>query len=104
MSLDPSILRAMQAGAKTYLTKSVQRDELIRAIRAVAAGDTYLPSGVANRLAERLRRLIEDETLRGQLAARARASMHEYDEAVVFAEFHRLLARLAKESQRTDRQ
>ena len=50
------ILRAMQAGAKTYLPKSVQREQLIKAIRAIAKGDTYLPNIVANRLAERLRR------------------------------------------------
>lgn len=50
------ILRAMQAGAKTYLPKSVQREELISAIRAISSGDTYLPNIVANRLAERLRR------------------------------------------------
>lgn len=50
------ILRAMQAGAKTYLPKSVQREELIKAIRAVAAGETYLPGAVALRLTERLRR------------------------------------------------
>jgi len=50
------ILRAMQAGAKTYLPKSVQREELIKAVRAIARGETYLPNVVAGRLAERLRR------------------------------------------------
>jgi two-component system NarL family response regulator len=50
------ILRAMQAGAKTYLPKSVQREELIKAVRAIARGETYLPNAVAGRLAERLRR------------------------------------------------
>lgn len=50
------ILRAMQAGAKTYLPKSVQREELIRAIRAIARGESYLPNAVAGRLTERLRR------------------------------------------------
>ena len=50
------ILRAMQAGAKTYLPKSIQREELIKAIRAIASGETYLPNVVAGRLAERLRR------------------------------------------------
>ena len=50
------ILRAMQAGAKTYLPKSVQREELIKAIRAIAKGESYLPNAVASRLAERLRR------------------------------------------------
>ncbi len=50
------ILRAMRAGAKSYLTKSVQREELVNAIRAVAAGETYVPGAVATRLAERLRK------------------------------------------------
>jgi two-component system NarL family response regulator len=50
------ILRAMQAGAKTYLPKSVQREELIKAVRSIARGETYLPNVVAGRLAERLRR------------------------------------------------
>ena len=50
------ILRAMQAGAKTYLPKSVQREELIKAIRAIAKGESYLPNAVASRLTERLRR------------------------------------------------
>ena len=50
------ILRAMQAGAKTYLPKSVQREELIKAIRAIAKGESYLPNVVASRLADRLRR------------------------------------------------
>jgi two-component system NarL family response regulator len=49
------ILRAMRAGAKSYLTKSVQREELVNAIRTVAAGETYVPGVVANRLAQRLR-------------------------------------------------
>ncbi len=49
------ILRAMRAGAKSYLTKSVQREELVYAIRQVAGGETYVPGLVARRLAERLR-------------------------------------------------
>ncbi len=49
------ILRAMQAGAKTYLPKSVPREELIKAVRTIARGETYLPNVVASRLAERLR-------------------------------------------------
>lgn len=50
------IFRALQAGAKTYLTKSIQREEMIAAIRAVARGEGYLPASVASRLAERLQR------------------------------------------------
>lgn len=50
------IRRAMQAGAMTYLLKSVQREELIKAIRAAAKGESYLHNVVASRLAEQLRR------------------------------------------------
>lgn len=49
------ILRSLQAGAKSYLTKSVQREDLIGAIRTIAAGDEYMPAVVADRLAKRLR-------------------------------------------------
>jgi two-component system NarL family response regulator len=51
-----AIRRAMQAGAKTYLPKSIQREDLIKAIRAVAKGESYLHHIVASRLAERLLR------------------------------------------------
>lgn len=50
------IYRAMQAGAKTFLPKSVQREEMIAAIRAIADGKTYFPASVASRLAERMQR------------------------------------------------
>jgi two-component system, NarL family, response regulator len=44
---DEDIRRALQAGARAYLTKDVLHDELIRAIHAVRAGGKYLPPGVA---------------------------------------------------------
>jgi DNA-binding NarL/FixJ family response regulator len=44
---DEDIRRALQAGARAYLTKDVLHDELIRAIRAVHAGGTYMPPPVA---------------------------------------------------------
>lgn len=50
------ILRALQAGAKTYLPKSLPRDEMIAAIRSIIKGEGYLPPTVASRLAERLKR------------------------------------------------
>ena len=37
------------AGVHAYLTKDVLHDELIRAIHAVHAGETYLPAPVARR-------------------------------------------------------
>ena len=44
---DEDIRRALAAGVQAYLTKDVLHDELLNAIRAVAAGQTYLPAAVA---------------------------------------------------------
>lgn len=43
---DEDIRRALDAGVRAYLTKDVLHDEMIRAIHAVHAGDTYLPPSV----------------------------------------------------------
>jgi DNA-binding NarL/FixJ family response regulator len=44
---DEDIRRALAAGVRSYLTKDVLHDELLKAIRAVHAGERYLPVGVA---------------------------------------------------------
>jgi DNA-binding NarL/FixJ family response regulator len=44
---DEDIRRALAAGVRAYLTKDVLHDELLKAIRAVAAGQSYLPAAVA---------------------------------------------------------
>ena len=43
---DEDIRRAMHAGAASYLTKDVLHDDLLNAVRAVAAGQSYLPEQV----------------------------------------------------------
>ncbi|HMD47628.1 MAG TPA: response regulator transcription factor [Bryobacteraceae bacterium] len=43
---DEDIRRALHAGMRSYLTKDVLHDELIRAIHAVHAGETYLTAEV----------------------------------------------------------
>ncbi len=48
---DDEIQAALDAGALGYLQKSASREELIQAIRAVAAGEAFLPEGLAERLA-----------------------------------------------------
>jgi DNA-binding NarL/FixJ family response regulator len=53
---DEDIRRALAAGVKAYLTKDVLHDELLKAIRAVHAGQTYLPAGVAAALAAQMPR------------------------------------------------
>jgi len=51
---DEDIYRAVQAGARGYLLKSAPREELLSAIRSVAAGERYLPPALAHRLAQRM--------------------------------------------------
>jgi two-component system NarL family response regulator len=53
---DEEIYGALQAGAMAYLVKSVQREELMRAIRKAAAGQRHIPAEVAARLADRVAR------------------------------------------------
>jgi len=43
---DEDIRRALNAGAASYLTKDVLHDDLLNAVRAVAAGESYLPEEV----------------------------------------------------------
>lgn len=51
---DNDIERALRAGAAGYLLKDAEVDELVRAIRDVHAGRTYVAPVVASKLADRL--------------------------------------------------
>ena len=53
---DESIFRGIQAGARGYLLKDAPRDELFRAVRAVARGESLLQPAVATRLLNRVAR------------------------------------------------
>jgi DNA-binding NarL/FixJ family response regulator len=53
---DEDIRRALAAGVQAYLTKDVLHDELLKAIRAVHAGQAYLPAAVAAALAAQMPR------------------------------------------------
>jgi len=53
---DDDIHRAFQAGARSYLLKTTQRDGLLSAIRAVHNGENFLLPDVATRLANRFHR------------------------------------------------
>jgi DNA-binding NarL/FixJ family response regulator len=50
---DEDIHRALQAGAQGYVLKNSTRETLIPALRAVAAGQRWIPEDVATRLASR---------------------------------------------------
>lgn len=53
---EEDIHRAVEAGARGYLPKSVEREALLSAVRAVHAGGSFFPPAVAARLAERRKR------------------------------------------------
>ncbi len=56
---DEDIYAGLRAGAKAYLLKDVQPEELFRCIRTVHAGEAYLQPKVAAKLAQRM----HEETL-----------------------------------------
>lgn len=74
--------QALEAGACGYMPKSCEKDSIVRAIRAVAAGERYLPSHLAKRLAERNLHatLSSRETDVLRLIARGKANKEIADE------------------------
>jgi two-component system NarL family response regulator len=51
---DEDIYAGLRAGAKAYMLKDSEPEELFRCIRAVHAGDAYLPPKIAARLVHRV--------------------------------------------------
>jgi DNA-binding NarL/FixJ family response regulator len=47
---DATVFTAMQAGAQGYLLKEAEQDEIVRAVRAVVAGEAIFGPGVAERV------------------------------------------------------
>jgi DNA-binding NarL/FixJ family response regulator len=58
---DADILRAVEAGATGYLLKDAPREDLFRAIRAAAQGESALAPAVAARLMSRMRAPAEEK-------------------------------------------
>ena len=59
---DDSIFQGIAAGARGYLLKDAPRDELFRAVRAVARGESLLQPAVATRLLDRFTRPKNEPT------------------------------------------
>lgn len=49
---DESVFAAMRAGARGYLVKGAKREDIVRAIRAVAAGEAIFGPAVARRISD----------------------------------------------------
>ena len=101
---DEDIFRAMQAGAKAYLLKGMDLDELVTTIRSVHAGKGRIPYAVAEKLAERVsgQQLTARElgTLERIVAGRSNkeiASDLNISEATVKSHVNSLLGKLGVE-------
>ena len=57
---DQHVFEAIKAGARAYLLKDADSDELLRAIRVVAGGEALLDSVIALKMIEEFRRLQTD--------------------------------------------
>ncbi|MEU7843263.1 response regulator transcription factor [Micromonospora sp. NPDC049114] len=57
---EADVLPAIEAGATGYLLKDAPREELVRAVRAAARGESVLAPSVAGRLMGRLRTPVEE--------------------------------------------
>lgn len=51
---EEDVFRALEAGARGYLLKDTNTEELVAALRQVHAGERHLPHAIATRLADRL--------------------------------------------------
>ena len=58
---DEDVLPAIEAGATGYLRKDAPRDELVRAVRAAARGESVLSPSVAGRVLARMRSPARDD-------------------------------------------
>ena len=72
-ALDEYLYEAMRAGASGFLLKDAPRDQLVGAVRTVAAGDALLAPAL-------LRRLIEDFVRRPAPGTRSRPELDELTE------------------------
>ena len=98
--LDEYIIEALRAGASGFLLKDAPVEDLLSAVRAVAAGDAQLSPAVTKRLLDQVARRLpaavdHDEALLEELTARERdvlrllalgMSNAEIGEALVVAE------------------
>ncbi|UJF31575.1 response regulator [Paenibacillus hexagrammi] len=75
---DTSVFTAMRAGARGYVLKDAEKDELLRAIRAVGSGEAIFSSGIASRMIEyfAMPRPAAREEMFPQLAQREREVLY----------------------------
>jgi two-component system, NarL family, response regulator len=84
---DEDIYLGMQAGAKAYLLKDIPREELLRCIRAVHAGENCVHPSIAAKLASHMNvHRLTDRELQALAAIAAGASNKEIARALSITE------------------
>jgi DNA-binding NarL/FixJ family response regulator len=78
--LDDYIIEALRAGASGFLLKDAPVEELVRAVRAVAAGDAQLAPAVTKRLLDQVARRLPAAVARD---SRALADLTEREREVL---------------------
>jgi two-component system response regulator DevR len=69
---DQALFEAIMAGAAGYVLKQIRANDLVDAVRRVAAGQNLLDPAVTARVLERLRRGPEEDELIARLSAQER--------------------------------
>ncbi len=70
---DEALFSAIMAGAAGYVLKEIRGNDLVSAIRAVAAGQSLLSPSVTRRVLERMREGPKTDPALASLSARERA-------------------------------
>lgn len=70
------VFRALRAGASGYVLKEAAAGELVRAIKAVLAGERYLSSGITSLVVDGLLSNAKPESPLDSLSAREREVLH----------------------------
>jgi len=73
---DASVIAAMKTGARGYILKDADKDEIVRAIRAVAAGEAIFGGEVATRMIDYATRPLSHLDRFTQLTAREKEVLH----------------------------
>jgi DNA-binding NarL/FixJ family response regulator len=73
---DEALLEAIMAGAAGYVLKQIRGNELIDAVKRVAAGESLLDPNVAERVRRRLQAPSEEDELLSRLTPQERRILH----------------------------
>lgn len=79
---DVSIMAAMKTGARGYILKDADKDEIVRAIRAVAAGEAIFGGDVATRMIDYATRPLSHLDSFSQLTAREKEVLQHLAEGL----------------------